>query len=331
MTLRFLQPEMAIWGSSVPALAAFWFLHYYYKRRSRLRADVRPRFLPLSRRSTWVRDAAVLALALATTSLLVMALMRPQIMRERRTPEYERQDLILVLDRSVSMRARDIRPSRAERASAELKHFLQRKPEAIDRVGLVGFAGTSLVLSYLTRDVDSLLFYLDWITEDPSVFYGTDIGAALTSAMEVVTRDQKPSRKFFLVVSDGEDQGSTMQQALGAVSRAGIRIHAIGIGSHQESMIPITMEDGTETLLTDDQGRAVTTRFNESSLRSLTSATQGRYIRSVTGGELLTALDTIAHAGRVQTGWRTTTEYQDTYAALLAAAAIAVVSLVALL
>lgn len=331
MTIRFLHPEMAVWLLAVAAGAAAWLVFYLYKVRSRRRAGVQARFSGLSRRSTWRGDAAVLILAVASTSLLVAALARPQLLRERRAAEFERRDLIVILDRSVSMRARDVRPSRAERALLELKQFLRKKPDGIDRVGLVGFSGTSLVLSYLTRDVDSLLFYLDWIAEDPSVLYGTDIGAALSSGLEVVARDSQPTRKIFLVISDGEDQGGTMEKAITAVASAGIRVHTIGIGSPAEALIPLSRPGERETVLTDDAGRPMTTQFNETSLRSLAAATGGRYVRSVTGSEMLDALHAIARADRRQTGWQITTDYRDVYALLLAAAGVAAASLVALL
>lgn len=331
MTIQFLHPEMALWLLALSVVAGSWLLHYIYKYRSRQRTVVQPRFVALSRRSRRRRDIAILVLAGAAVSLLVAALARPQLLLERRVPEFERQDIVFILDRSVSMRARDIRPSRGERALREIKTFLQQKPEAIDRVGLVSFAGTSLVLSYLTDDVDSTLFYLDWIADDPSVLYGTDIGAALSSALEIVRRDSQPTRKLFVIISDGEDQGGSLDQALAAVMQKRIRIHSIGIGSQQEALIPVTLPGGREEFLADDSGRPLTTRFNESSLRSLAATTGGRYVRSVTGRELHSALDSIAQADRVQTGWRTTTEYRDIYRSLLAAAGSAIALLVILL
>ncbi len=331
MTIRFLQPEMTAWLAIVPVVVALWSIHFLYKYRARLRTAVQPRFRSQSRRSTWRGDAFVLCLAVMAAGLLALALMRPQVLLERRTPEYERQDLVLILDRSVSMKARDVRPSREQRALTEIKNFLKRKPEGIDRVGLVGFAGTSLVLSYLTTDVGSILFYLDWIADDPAILYGTDMGAALSSAMEVVRRDDQPTRKLFLVISDGEDQGSTLAEAVTAVKALRIQVHTIGIGSAQESMIPVSLPGQRESFLQDEAGRLMKTRFNESSLRGLAASTGGRYLRSATGSELRGALEEIAGAERVQTGWRTNTEYRDVYVTLLAAAGLAAAALVALL
>ena len=268
---------------------------------------------------------------MAAISLIAAALTRPQFLVELRLPEFERQDLVVLMDRSVSMRARDVSPSRSARAIAELKHFLRRKPPAIDRVGLVGFAGSPLILSYLTRDVDSLLFYLDWMAEDPSIFYGTDIGAALTTALEVVARDNKSNQKLFLVISDGEDQGSTLDQALAAVERRSIPVHTIGIGSSAETVLPVSGPGEREELLRDESGRLVKTRFNESSLRAVAAATDGQYVRSETGTELLDALRNITRGQQRQIAWRTTREYRDGYVWLLAGALVAITTLVAIL
>lgn len=330
MSIQFLHPEHAVWLLALAAAVLAGLVYAAYRARARGRAG-HPRFASLSRRSGAGYETTVLLLSSAAIALLVAAIAQPRVLRERRAPEYERQDLVVIMDRSVSMRARDVQPSRAARALTELKNFLRDRPDVVDRIGLVGFAETPLVISYLTRDVDSLLFYLDWMEEDPTVFYGTDIGAALTSGLEVVARDESPNRKVFLVISDGDDQGATLARALSRVVDAGIRVHTIGIGSPAESTIPVTLPGEADTLLRDDDGRLVTTRFDETTLRSVAAASGGRYVRSVTGGELLDALHAMARAERRQTGWQTTTEFRDVYPSLLAAAGVAAALLLAIL
>src|SRR5262245_16862484 len=105
MTLRFLHPDMAIWLLAVPAAAAFWLVHVLYKHAVRRRAHVQERFSALSRRSTIGGDSAIIALTMISVGLLVVALTQPQLLRQRIEPQYERQALVLILDRSVSMRA----------------------------------------------------------------------------------------------------------------------------------------------------------------------------------------------------------------------------------
>jgi Ca-activated chloride channel family protein len=328
--MRLVHPEMAVWLLAVPVVTGCWFLHYQYKWRRRGRVETVPTVAALSRRSAPRHDVAVLVLAVLTVALLAGAMVRPQVLLALRTPELERQDLILVLDRSASMRARDIRPSRLGRAIEEIKTFLQRKPDAIDRVGLIGFAGTSVPLAYPTRDLDSIFFYLDWALDDPTPMYGTNIGAALTSALAVARRDrQEGVPPLFVVISDGEDEGEELEQAVERFRRENLRVHAIGIGSHDSVPIPVAADDGTEEFLQDDGGQVLTTEFDETTLQTLSGSTGGRYFRSVTGGELRAALDTAVVADRRRIGWTTVREYRDIYLFLLAAAAVSTVGLVA--
>ena len=328
MTIRFLHPDMAIWLLAVPAAAACWLVHVLYKHACRRRAAVPERFAPLSRRSSPLRDVAILTLAAISIGLLVAALAEPQLLRERTEPEYERQALILILDRSVSMRARDVLPSRAERALVEIKNFLRRKPDAIERVGLVGFAGSPVILAYLTKDLDNVMFYLDWIADDPTLLYGTDMGGALTSALEVTHRDPTETHKMFLLISDGEDQSGGVAAAVAAVKAEHIRVHCIGVGSPVESLIPVGFEGGRDIFLRDDDGNLLTTRFNETTLRSMAEATGGVYVRTTNGDDLRDAIETIARSELRQTGFKTTTEYRDVYTLLLAAAGLTAIALV---
>ena len=321
--MRFLSLQFMQWWQILPAVIACWALRFRYVRAVRRDQAIAPRFVPLSRRSTWRREAAVLVASLLAAGALVVAMLRPQMLIAERVPEIERQDLIVMFDRSASMRAHDIAPSRFSRATQELTNFLQHKPEAIDRVGLVGFADASLILSYLTTDVDTVSFYLDWIDRDPQSLLGTDIGAALKSAMDVARKDNRQTRKVFLLVSDGEDFGAELSNQIAIFSAQGLRVHCIGIGSETAAPIPLAAAQGRETYLRDEQGRLVKTRFAESTLRRIAAATGGRYIRSTTGGELAKGLEEIVKGERRIVGWRTTTEYRDVYPAMLALAGTA--------
>ncbi|HEX6972786.1 MAG TPA: VWA domain-containing protein [Vicinamibacterales bacterium] len=321
--MTFLRLEYLGWWQVLPVLVACWAIRYHYLARMRRASRVAPRFAGLSRRATWKRELAVLLLTIVVAGALVFALVRPQAMLTTRTPEYEQQDLVLMLDRSASMRAHDITPSRFSRATLEIQNFLKNKPEGIDRVGLVGFANSSLILSYLTRDLDTVSFYLDWIEHDPQTLLGTDIGAAMKNAREVARKDDRPTRKLFLLVSDGEDYGGELARQMAQYRSDGYRVHCIGIGTEDYVPIPVMNPDGKEVYLRDDSGQVVRTKFEEATLRQIATGTGGRYLRSTTGSELSHALDEVVKGERTIRGWKTTTEYRDLYPAALALAAIA--------
>jgi Ca-activated chloride channel family protein len=325
--VRYLRPEFAPWWQLLPILLAACTVRFLYLRRQRRLTPIAARFRPLSRRSTWVREIAILVLTGIAGGALVFALVRPQAQLTTRTPQYEREDLIIMLDRSASMRAHDIAPSRFARATEEIRTFLKNKPENIDRVGLVGFAGSSLILSYLTRDLDTVAFYLDWIEEDPQSLMGTNIGAALKNALEVARKDDRRTRKIFVLLSDGEDYGGELNRQLAVYRQEGHHINAVGIGSDEEVPVPEILPDGREIPLRDEAGRIVRTKFEETTMRELASNTGGRYLRSRAAGDLTRALHEIEQGERKLVGWRTTTDYRDLYPGALAVAAAALAAL----
>lgn len=321
--MTFLRTDLAAWGLVVPLMAALWMMHRHLRKEFRRRLAIAPRFAPLSRRSGGVRDVAVLGAGMLAAVAIVGALVRPQTPITRLVPQYEHADLIIMLDRSVSMRAHDVRPSRASRASLEIRNFLRQKPKGIDRVALIGFADSAVVLTNLTSDLDSVLFYFDWLDRDPTTFFGTDIAGALTSAMDLARKDNRRTRKLFLIVSDGEDYGEGLTRAVALARTRGYRVNCIGIGSDQTVVIPVVGEHGGETPLLDDTGRPETTRFSETTLRGIATATGGRYVRSFTGEELRPAIASIADGERRFTGWQTSTDLRDVYLALLGVASFA--------
>jgi len=345
---------MLEWLLILPVLAACWIIQEHYRRRMRLASPINARFLALSRRSRPGTRAATLAAALICAGAMVFALARPQVIMAARDPQFERQDLVIVLDRSVSMRAADILPSRLVRATSEIRNFLRQRPDAIDRVALVGFADASLVLSYPTADVDSLFFYLDWINDDPTPLFGTNMGGALIKALDLVQKDQRKTRKVVLLISAGDDLGSDLEAALNMYRAARIPVHCLGIGGDVPVAIPIgplkvgtpgveskepvveSEEEGLEAArrsaleargeapeLRNEQDQPIMTRYSESTLRRIAETTGGRYFRSSTGSEMASEINTIVRGERRLVGWKTSTGYRDWYGACLAVALVA--------
>jgi len=321
--MRFLRPDLLRWWLVIPVLVAGCGLHWRFTRAFRRHAAIDARFAPLSRRTTVRREAAAAGASVLAAGAIVFALARPQLLLTQQVPDYERQDLIIMLDRSVSMHARDLLPSRFSRATLELRNLLRQKPEGIDRIGLVGFADSSVVLSYLTADAENVLFYLDWLDGESSTLFGTNIGAALKSAIDVAKKDDRPTRKRFLLVSDGEDYGTELTAALATLRADGYRVDCIGIGSDRAVPIPLTASEDDDAYLKDDAGRRVTTTFAEATLVRVATATGGRYVRSATGTELARAIADVVKGDRRLLGWRSATEYRDLYPVGLAVAAVA--------
>ena len=320
--MRFLHPEFATWLLALPLAIAWWTFRRYARASFVRDAALGERTRAASRLSSTRTDLVALALAMLTFVALVFAAMRPQLLHEWRLPEFERRDLLLVLDRSVSMRARDIAPTRFARAVAEIKQFLEEKPPEIDRVALVGFSNAAIAISHFTRNVDSLFFYLDWLAEDTRPNFGTDIGSALLTASDVIKRDGLPTNKVVLVISDGEDEGEVLESAINELRTAGVTIYSIGVGGSRPVDVPVPADDGN-----GDAGWTLNVTFNESTLRTIAAAGSGRYYRSQTGHELLDAMRDLASRERRQLGWVDQTDYRDIHPYALGVAALAACAL----
>jgi len=252
---------------------------------------------------------------------LVLALAQPQILREKVTEERVGLDTVLLLDLSYSMLAEDIVPSRLAKAKEVIRNFIIRKREE-DRIGLVTFAETSLILSYLTQDPENLLFYFDYL--EPQ--YGTNIGRAIESGLRVferedevrpqesVTSDGALHNRVMVLLSDGEDHGSQLQEAVEASARNQIKIYSIGIGSRRSVPIPLGIqESGIRRYLQSEDGTQVYTLFRENTLREISRRTAARFYRSFVGYEMAQAFDDIVLKEREIKGFKVTTQHQDIY------------------
>lgn len=325
--MRFDQPGAALWLLAVPILWTLCLLHRWMRERVRRDSGFGPGIELVSRMAGLKHDVTVAALATVAAIALVVAAMRPQL--GVKIPEYESRDLLLLLDRSASMQADDVRPTRAQRASLEIRNFIETKPETIGRIGLIGFAGSSLTLSQQTRDTGVVLFYLDWIDEDRSPLFGTNLRSALENALELMRKDERKRPTLVVVISDGDDYGRGLQAAVERFAAQQIPIYTIGIGSTADVRIPAP--DGPpDTFLVDEQGMPLMTRLNESTLQAIAEATGGQYFRSASGGELKAALDDIANRERRVVGWRLAHNH-DVYPWSLAFGAAALAALLAVI
>ncbi len=256
---------------------------------------------------------------------LVLALSQPQIETERVIEERAGVDAVILLDLSFSMLAEDIVPSRLQKAKDVIQEFIIRKrPE--DRISLVSFSETSLILSYLTRDPENLLFYLDYM--EPN--YGTNIGRALKSGLRVFEREDEMrprvnesngdavTNRIMVLISDGEDHGRELKEAVKASASADIRIYCIGIGSRRAVPIPIGVkENGMRLYLQDETGSRVQTQFSQSTLKGIADDTSARFYRAFVGFEMERAFQDIILKERELVDFKIVRYFQDVYYFLL--------------
>ncbi len=271
---HFVRPDL-VWLFVLVPVAGFLLLLLDRRRGRRLsqsvglRAHLRIGELSLRRR----RIGHILFLS--AVCLVVIAAMQPRWGRGAGTLTPRGVDIVVCLDVSRSMLARDLSPSRLDRARREIRAFAGRAEG--DRLGLVVFAGEARLLVPLTKDLRSFAQLMD--QADPLIVArgGTDLGAALLTALKALDR----RAGTILLLTDGDDLEGRGLSVAKTCKERGIAVHTVGFGSVRGAKIPVT-EEGRETFLSDRSGVEVVSAMDEQGLSR---------IADLTGGEFLAAAD----------------------------------------
>jgi Ca-activated chloride channel family protein len=272
----------------------------------------------------FVRKTRVAVVTMALT-LLVIALARPQYGVKPVMVTRSGIDVMILLDTSRSMAARDIRPSRLERARIELTRILA----ALDgnRIGLAAFAGECYVECPLTTDITTLRLFLDSLDTSSIPVPGTDIGKAIKTAVTALTAS-KAKTKTAILVTDGEDLEGGLDGALEEAVKAGIVIFPVGVGSQAGAPAPEVDDKGAITgYKTDAGGGTVITRLDSATLRKIAEATGGAYFS--TEGESLDLdglVKTLKGLEKTDIATQEFTEYEDRYYLFALAALVLLLS-----
>ena len=278
---RFGEPQLLYLLVLLPPLLAFLFWVVRRKRHG-IQVLVGPHMASRltgnsSSRRQWTKGLLVVA----ALGLLLGGLARPQFGTRLETVEREGQDLVVVLDLSASMLARDIQPNRLEKA----KHALGTLIGLLegDRIGIVGFAGEAFVQCPLTLDYGAARTLLASMGPESIPVPGTALGEALRKGLELFPAEEE-KHKVMVLITDGEDHlGRPLEVAREAAAQ-GVVIHAVGIGSMQGTPIPVFDSEGrAEGFKRDSSGQVVMTRLDESTLRELAEETGGAYRRATPG------------------------------------------------
>ncbi len=258
--------------------------------------------------------AVLLVLAVA---LGFVALAQPQYGRGSRTIPRTNLDVVIVLDYSKSMYARDVKPSRTARAKAEVAQLVKELPGA--RFGAVAFAGESMSFP-LTSDGAAIAQFFRQLSPNDMPVGGTAIARALETGRALLKRDprSKNHKKVLLLITDGEDlQGNPVAVARAAAADD-IAVHVVQIGGRTPEPIPKVNESGEIVgWRRDAQGKPLTTALSadgESQLSQLAELTKGSVVRSKAG---TTGIQTITASLRTmmseQLGEKVETVYADIF------------------
>ena len=213
-------------------------------------------------------------LRLLGLSLAVLALARPQTSLQRDNAFAEGIDIMIAMDVSHSMLARDFEPDRLVAAKEVAARFIQKRP--YDRIGLVAFSGESFTQCPLTTD-HKILTQLLMGLQCGLVENGTAIGMGLANAVRRLESSTAKS-KIVILLTDGENNTGYIspEQAMQAAQNLGIKVYTIGVGTRGRAPTPISINPSTGGYM-----YALTeVDIDEALLEDIASRTQGQYFRA---------------------------------------------------
>jgi Ca-activated chloride channel family protein len=303
-----------LWLLAAPAALVVLWLVRVVQRRASLRGWARRRILPVRQRFPLTGDLAFWICQIAALALLIVAVARP--LAPSAVPRRAGLDIVVLQDASASMRVGDVARVTSDtgvgiRASADRwqrsMQFLRTLGDSLswhdDRLALAVFAHIAAPQIRLTRDPNTLFFFLDHLYDRPpfrledDTTWDTNLEIGLNWGLRVVDKDEEVhgrslNARLFVVLSDGESWSGEVAKAVANVSGRGIPIFVVGVGSLGGGPLP-----AVKTSPDDAPGSPGVSRLERAALQRIASAGHGQYFELDRDSDRAVA-NTIVSAGR---------------------------------
>ena len=250
-SIRFGEP-LYLWLLAAPAVLFVLWCVQVIRRRSDARKYRAARLVPVRERFGAVGDLGFWLALIAALSLTILALSRPQgITAIVRSPGV---DIVLLMDGSTSMRVRDMGTDRWQRAMQWVRTLTKTLSWNGDRMALATFADIAVPQVRLTRDPNTILFFLDHLDDEPTfrleneTSWNTNVEDAIYWGVKLVETDQEmygrsKNARTFVVISDGQVWSGNVLRAITAAAQRGISVDVIGVGTSNGGVIPLPRDD----------------------------------------------------------------------------------------
>lgn len=207
-----------------------------------------------------------------------LALAQPRWGAGSQQVEREGVDIVFVLDTSLSMATTDVAPYRLFVAQSLIRRLVEDLPG--NRVALVQAEGDGIVMVPLTGDTAVVDLLLDAVLPGSAPMPGTELAPSLERAAELFP-EEGSKHQVMVVLSDGEDHGSSMDQARKLLRDRGIVVHSVGVGTREGKPLEVPGEENAQLeYKRDSDGNVVVSRLVEATLEDLARDTGGIYVRA---------------------------------------------------
>ncbi len=310
----FFENPKLLWLLVLPALLL---VHYLYLELTGRRPHLR-----VSSAQPWKRKGlsplAVLrhvpfALRLAALTLIIICLARPRSSEDFERVDTEGIDIVLAMDVSTSMLARDFTPDRISAAKDIAIEFIAERPT--DRIGIVVFAGESYTQCPLTTDRATLINLIKEI-QTGLIEDGTAIGNGLATAVARMADSDAKSRVIILLTDGVNNSGEIAPQTAAEIANTyGIRVYTIGIGANGTAPYPVMTPWGVDV-------QNVRVEIDEDLLKGIAETSGGRYFRATDNTKLAEIYSEINKMEKSRTVVDSFPIYQELYTKYAVAALI---------
>ena len=216
-------------------------------------------------------------LRLSALCLIIVAIARPRSSSQVEKIDTEGIDIVLAMDVSTSMLARDFTPDRISAAKDIAIEFIAQRPS--DRMGIVVFAGESYTQCPLTTDRATLINMMKEVQTD-LIEDGTAIGNGLATAVARMSGSDAPSRVVILLTDGVNNRGEVAPLTAAQIAKTyGIRVYTIGVGANGMAPYPVVTPWGIEE-------RKIQVEIDEELLKGIAETTGGRYFRATDNTKL---------------------------------------------
>ncbi len=223
-------------------------------------------------------------LRLVALAALIMAIARPRSSSDFETTSTEGIDIVLAMDVSTSMLARDFQPDRIAAAKDIAIQFIAERPT--DRIGIVVFAGESYTQCPLTTDRITLINMMKEI-QTGLIEDGTAIGNGLATAVARLKDSEAVSRVVILLTDGVNNRGEVTPLTAAEIARTyGVRVYTIGVGAHGMAPYPVMTPFGVQI-------QQVKVEIDEELLEQIAKTTEGQYFRATDNTKLLSIYNQI--------------------------------------
>ena len=274
----FFEYPKLLWLLVIPALLV---LHYIYlelaQRHPHLRVSTSVPWMVRGRSVMSVVRHIPFVLRIFALSMVVVAIARPRSSQQMERIDTEGIDIILAMDVSTSMLARDLTPDRINASKDIAIEFISQRPS--DRMGIVVFAGESFTQCPLTTDRATLITLMKEIQTD-IIEDGTAIGNGLATAVARMKDSDAKSRVVILLTDGVNNRGEISPQMAAEIAKTyGIRVYTIGVGKEGMAPYPVMTPWGVEI-------QNVKVEIDEDLLSEIAESTGGRYFRATDNTKL---------------------------------------------